>query len=165
MNIKLAYTLIIFLILSFSIDALAQTRRYPIGDAPSAGKILPKPKIGSSGTASNTISSSQLNGSKLSIDEIRGNNAIETQGSFGKSTQPKRFSNEKQDLVEMAKNDKKSGGITRNDMQAYKDLNKELSDPFPTKKVRGPESHPNRKHGKELHGHVGPINHIPIKDK
>ena len=79
MNIKLAYTLIIFLILSFSIDALAQTRRYPIGDAPSARKILRKPTIGSSGTASDTISSSQLNGSKLSIDEIRGKSTRKAQ--------------------------------------------------------------------------------------
>ncbi len=76
-----------------------------------------------------------------------------------------RFSDDKKALVDMAKNDKKIGGITPGDMQAYKDLNKELSNPFPTNKVRGPESHPNRSNGKELHGHVGPVNHISIKNK
>lgn len=75
----------------------------------------------------------------------------------------KKFSKDKQALVDMAKKDKKTG-MTKEDMQAYKDLNKELPDPFPTNKVRGPEVHPNRPHGKEPHGHVGPVNHIPIKD-
>lgn len=49
-------------------------------------------------------------------------------------------------------------------MEAYKALNKELPDPFPENKVRGPEEHPNRPYGKEPHGHVGPVDHIPIKD-
>lgn len=77
----------------------------------------------------------------------------------------KRYSDEKQALVDMAKQDKKKGGITSGDMQAYKDLNRELPDPFPSTKVRGPEAHSNRSHGKEPHGHVGPVNHIPVKDK
>jgi len=76
----------------------------------------------------------------------------------------KRFSDEKQALVDMAKKDKKTG-MTSDDMRAYKDLNKDLSDPFPTNKVRGPEVHSNRPHGKQPHGHVGPVDHIPIKDK
>ena len=59
----------------------------------------------------------------------------------------------------MAKMDKKLG-MTRKDMQAYKDLDKQLKDPFPTDKVRGPEFSP--KHGD--HGHVGPVDHIPIKE-
>jgi hypothetical protein len=62
----------------------------------------------------------------------------------------------------MAKRDKKSGGISADDMQAYKDLNKELPDAFPNNQVRGPERHPDRKY-KEWHGHVGPVDHIPIK--
>ncbi|EMM86577.1 virulence plasmid 65kDa B protein [Leptospira santarosai str. 2000027870] len=74
----------------------------------------------------------------------------------------KRFSKEKQALVEMAKKDKEKG-ITKDDMKAYKDLNKELSDPFPTNKVRGPEKHEGRNY-KGLHGHVGPVDHIPVKD-
>jgi len=53
--------------------------------------------------------------------------------------------------------------MTSGDTQAYKDLNKELPDPFPSNKVRGPEAHPKRKHGKNPHGHVAPIDHIPIK--
>jgi len=76
----------------------------------------------------------------------------------------KKFSKEKQALVDMAKQDKKRG-ITADDMQAYKDLNKELPDPFPSNKVRGPEAHSGRPYGKEPHGHVGPVNHIPIKKK
>jgi hypothetical protein len=84
----------------------------------------------------------------------------------GKATKEtdKAFSTEKQALVDMAKKDKKTG-MTADDMQAYKDLNKELPDPFPANKVRGPEAHPNRPHGKEPHGHVGPVDHIPIKEK
>ena len=78
-------------------------------------------------------------------------------------TKGKQFSSEKQALVDMAKRDKRTG-ITADDMQAYKDLNKELPDPFPVRKVRGPEAHPSRPHGKEPHGHVGPVDHIPIKD-
>jgi hypothetical protein len=61
----------------------------------------------------------------------------------------------------MAKKDKKIG-VTAGDMEAYKDLNKGLPDPFPSNKVRGPEVHPTRPHGKEPHGHVGPIKHIPV---
>ena len=74
------------------------------------------------------------------------------------------FSKEKQALVDMAKGDQKTG-VTSADMQAYKDLNKALPDPFPTSKVRGPEAH---KSGaplsQEPHGHVGPVNHIPVRD-
>ena len=79
------------------------------------------------------------------------------------------MSDEKQALVDMAKKDKKTG-MTSGDMQAYKDRNKELPDPFPADKVRGPERHPLTSPsstpglGQEWHGHVGPVNHIPIKD-
>lgn len=41
------------------------------------------------------------------------------------------FSEEKQALVDMAKADKRSG-MTTADMDAYKQPNKELSDPFPS---------------------------------
>lgn len=63
----------------------------------------------------------------------------------------------------MAKKDKKDGGISAEDMEAYKNLNSELGDRgFPPNRVRGPEVHPNRPHGQEPHGHVGPVNHIPF---
>jgi len=75
----------------------------------------------------------------------------------------KAFSKEKQALVDMAKMDKKGGGVTQGDMDAYSELNAELPDPFPANKVRGLESHPNRPHGQAPHGHVGPVNHIPEK--
>lgn len=70
----------------------------------------------------------------------------------------------------MAETDKKLGGITPEDMQAYKDLNKGLPDPFPANLVRGPEVHPLRTPqstpgvGQKPHGHVGPVDHIPIKE-
>jgi hypothetical protein len=73
------------------------------------------------------------------------------------------FSSEKQALVDMAKADKKAGGITRGDMKAYKELNEGLPDPFPANKVRGPEAHPLRMPdstpgpGQQPHGHVGPV--------
>ena len=74
------------------------------------------------------------------------------------------FSKEKQALVDMAKADKKAG-MTAADMQAYKDLNKKLPDPFPSNKVRGPEAHPSGAPSSQApHGHVGPVDHIPIRD-
>jgi RHS repeat-associated protein len=74
------------------------------------------------------------------------------------------FSKEKQALVDMAKADKRSG-VTREDMQAYKDLNKGLPDSFPANKVRLDEGHAGgAPHSQEPHGHVGPVDHIPIVD-
>ena len=80
------------------------------------------------------------------------------------------FSKAKQDLVEMAKQDKKAGGMTKADFQAYKDLNNELPDPFTTTgkkpQIHGPEFHPNRGSvtSQQEHVHIGPVNHIPITD-
>jgi RHS repeat-associated protein len=82
----------------------------------------------------------------------------------GARTTGEAFSAEKQALVDMAKADKRKG-ITPADMQAYKDLNRQLPDPFPTGKVRGPEAHTTGGlHSQQPHGHVGPIDHIPIED-
>jgi hypothetical protein len=65
----------------------------------------------------------------------------------------------------MAKADKKSG-MSSADMKAYKDLNKQLPDPFPTNKVRGPEAHKSGAPSSQApHGHVGPVDHIPIRDR
>ena len=76
-----------------------------------------------------------------------------------------KFSSEKAALVDMAKSDKRAG-MTSGDMQAYKDLNKELPDPFPTNKVRGPEAHDSgAPTSQQPHGHVGPVDHIPINDQ
>ncbi|PRH81414.1 hypothetical protein C6N40_12900 [Arenimonas caeni] len=75
------------------------------------------------------------------------------------------FSKEKQALVEMAKADKRTG-MTEADMKAYQELNSELPDPFPPEKVRGPEAHDSgAPSSQEPHGHVGPVDHIPIRDK
>jgi RHS repeat-associated protein len=75
----------------------------------------------------------------------------------------KQFSPAKQALAAMAKADKRTG-MTPQDMQAYKDLNKELPDPFPEQTVRGPESHPDAASpsSQQPHGHVGNIGHIPV---
>lgn len=74
------------------------------------------------------------------------------------------FSKEKQALVDMAKADKRMG-LSKADMETYKDLNKQLPDPFPANKVRGPEIHPNRgPQAQQPHGHVGPVDYIPITD-
>jgi RHS repeat-associated protein len=76
----------------------------------------------------------------------------------------KAFSKEKQALVEMAKADKRKG-ITQADMDAYKELNRGLSDPFPADKVRGWEAHKSGNPSSQSpHGHVGPVDHIPITD-
>ncbi|HRI48935.1 MAG TPA: hypothetical protein PLW65_02030 [Pseudomonadota bacterium] len=81
------------------------------------------------------------------------------------------FTQEQKDLVEMAKKDKQKGGISIGDMEAYKQLNAEAgARGFATPgAVRGPEVHPLRSQhsqpgpGQKLHGHVGPVDHIPIK--
>ena len=75
-----------------------------------------------------------------------------------------RFSDGKAALVEMAKGDKRTG-VTRADMDAYSELNKLLPDAFPSSKVRVDEGHPGRSPvSRKPHGHVGPVDHIPIKD-
>ena len=81
-----------------------------------------------------------------------------------KGVNPKRNSPEKEALTDMAKQDKRTG-ITESDMQAYRELNEELPDAYPTNKMRGPESHPKAKSpsSQKPHGHVGPVNHIPVK--
>ena len=74
------------------------------------------------------------------------------------------FSKEKQALVDMAKADKKTG-VTRADMKAYQELNKGLKDPFPANKVRTDEGHlRGAPHSQVPHGHVGPVDHIPVLD-
>lgn len=95
--------------------------------------------------------------------EIVGGIVKHSAKSVGKSVS-KIFSKAKQALVDMAKADKRTG-ITKADMEAYKELNRELPDPFPTNKVRGPEAHDSGgPHSLEPHGHVGPVDHIPITD-
>ena len=83
----------------------------------------------------------------------------------------KEFTPEQKALVEMAKKDKQKGGISAADMEAYKQLNAEAgANGFTAPgSVRGPEVHPPRSPqskpgpGQEPHGHVGPVDHIPIK--
>lgn len=76
----------------------------------------------------------------------------------------RRFSSEKEALLDMARRDQRSGA-TRADLGAYRELNKSLSDPFPSNRVRVDEGHPNRgPHAQRPHGHVGPVDYIPIKD-
>jgi len=107
-------------------------------------------------------------GAGLAIAGVRAAEAgvAKATGEIAKAGQnaSKAFSKEKQALVEMAKGDKKTG-MTSGDMQAYKDLNKGLPDSFPTNKVRGPEAHSSGAPSSQSpHGHVGPVDHIPIKD-
>jgi len=73
------------------------------------------------------------------------------------------FSKAKQALVDMAKLDKRLG-LTIDDMKAYQELNKTLEDPFPADQVRIDPGHEERApHSAVPHGHVGPVDHIPIK--
>jgi uncharacterized protein RhaS with RHS repeats len=98
----------------------------------------------------------------LGIQAARGATKADTVVAAEKANS-KVFSKEKQDLVEMAKQDKKTG-VTRDDMKAYQDLNKQLDDPFPSNQVRTDKGHPGRGlHSQQPHGHVGPVGHIPIK--
>jgi hypothetical protein len=93
---------------------------------------------------------------------VLGETIFKQQGEPTAQGKGNRFNEEQQSLVDMAKKDKRDG-ISSDDMQAYKDLNQELGDEgFLENQVRGPERHPNRPHGKEWHGHVGPVDHIPV---
>jgi hypothetical protein len=82
-----------------------------------------------------------------------------------------KFTPEQQDLVEMAKGDKAAGGVTPEDMEAYKELNAQAGANGFTEPgaVRGPEVHPPRTPqsppgpGQQPHGHVGPVGHIPVR--
>jgi len=108
-----------------------------------------------------SLGASFIPGGKIAV---RGGAALGAMAPIG----AKSFSSEKRALVEMAKRDKRTG-MTGGDMQAYKDLNKALPDPFRSNQVHGPEAHPLRTPnsppgpGQTLHGHVGPVNYIPIK--
>jgi RHS repeat-associated protein len=91
-------------------------------------------------------------------------NAEKAEKALKTGAESKVFSKEKEALVDMAKADKRTG-VTRDDMKAYEDLNKELPDPFPAKKVRLDEGHlGGAPHSQVPHGHVGPVDHIPIVD-
>jgi|CXWL01.1.fsa_nt_gi RHS repeat-associated protein len=84
-------------------------------------------------------------------------------GNSGAPTSNVRNSKEKEALVDMAKSDKRKG-ISQADMDAYKELNKGLPDPFPPDQVRGDPGHnAGAPHSRVPYGHVGPVNHIPIK--
>lgn len=76
-----------------------------------------------------------------------------------------RYSEGKAALVEMAKADKRKG-VTLGDMKAYQELNQSLPDPFPSSKVRVDPGHLSRSpHSRKPHGHVGPVDHIPIVER
>ena len=80
----------------------------------------------------------------------------------GGAKKPKICCEGKQALVAMAKLDKRLG-MTLADMEAYKALNKDLPDPFPEDMVRRPEAHGSGLPSSQRdHGHVGPVDHIPI---
>lgn len=82
-----------------------------------------------------------------------------------KTQDSKRHSSEKEALREMIERDKRTGGITDEDFQAYKELNSELEDPFPNKDIHGPEQHPDRASpsSQNPHYHFGGVDHIPRK--
>ncbi len=61
-------------------------------------------------------------------------------------------------LIELAK-EGQARGLSRTDAATLKQWGAEYGVP-----VRGPEVHPNRSHGKKPHLHVGPVDHIPVKD-
>jgi hypothetical protein len=93
-----------------------------------------------------------LNGLQLAANAARTVNVAE-----------KVWSKEKQALEAMARLDKRKG-VTKQDLEAYKELNRQLPDPFRERLVRGPEKHlGGAPHSREWHGHVGPVDHIPIR--
>jgi hypothetical protein len=75
------------------------------------------------------------------------------------------WSEGRQILEGMAKVDKHRG-VTRADVEAYKDLNRTLPDPIPIEKIRVDPGHPSSPHPviRAPHAHIGGTDHIPILD-
>lgn len=77
----------------------------------------------------------------------------------------KRYNGEVEALVDMAELDQRLG-ITADDMQAYHDLNSQIQGGVPSGSVYGPEEHDyGGPHSRAPHGHVGPVDHIPIRPR
>jgi len=118
-------------------------------------KDVGKTEVGAAKSVEKLLTSNELKGVGK---EVIGFQKIQPISQSGKV-----FNQEQQALVEMAKWDKIKG-ITKEDINAYIELNRELGGKgFPLNKVRGPERHLERNYS-ELHGHVGPVDHIPIKE-
>jgi hypothetical protein len=73
--------------------------------------------------------------------------------------QSKRFTPDQQAAVDLAKEAKNKGNLTKPEAETLVDWGQEVG--FP--QSRGPETHSGRRHGSKPHIHVGPINHIPVK--
>jgi RHS repeat-associated protein len=74
-----------------------------------------------------------------------------------------KFDSEKAALHAMLKADKRSGGMTEDDWEAYKELNNGLSNPFEPKSIHGPEKHATgAPSSRQDHVHMGGVDHIPI---
>jgi RHS repeat-associated protein len=73
----------------------------------------------------------------------------------------KRFTPDQGALVEIAKEAERAGGVTKSEAEILVNWGKEVG--FGDR-ARGPESHPNRPFGKEPHIHVGPVNHLPVRN-
>jgi RHS repeat-associated protein len=69
------------------------------------------------------------------------------------------FTAEQDAVIQLAKDAKRSGGLTQGDAGTLREWANEYGLPS-----RGPEIHPNRPGwaGENLHMHIGPINHIPV---
>lgn len=70
----------------------------------------------------------------------------------------------------MAERDKQTRRkLSEKDIQAYKDLNKELpeKDRYPDNDIRGPERHTDAKQqsSRDWHAHVGKTDHIPAESE
>jgi hypothetical protein len=69
------------------------------------------------------------------------------------------FTADQDALIKLAREAKqKKGGVTPEQAEILKEWGEETGLP-----TRGPETHPDRPHGKDPHIHVGPENHIPVK--
>lgn len=68
-----------------------------------------------------------------------------------------RFTPDQEAAIDLAKEAKKTGGLSAEEAKVLVDWAKELGLP-----ARGPEAHPGRPFGKFPHIHVGPVNHVPV---
>lgn len=76
----------------------------------------------------------------------------------------KRHTPDQQAVVDLAKDaEKRRGSVTNEEADTLVEWGKEVG--FDEEIARGPESHPDRKFGKYKHIHIGPVNHLPVKER
>jgi hypothetical protein len=127
---------------------LAEAGTTAVATATGVGAAAPAAGLATAGAGTYMVGGASGNMAKINEEaESRGGS------SSGKKNTP-----DQDAVIQMGKEGKQSGGITRSEAETLKGFAKETGVPS-----HGPEAHPGRPFGKQEHMHVGPVNHIPVK--